>query len=49
MDIDEVTISRQLAILIQGLTVEERMRFLDEARKSPNMETFTEFYIKNFS
>lgn len=49
MDIDEVTTSRQLAILIQGLTVEERVRFLDEARKSPDMETFAEFYVKNFS
>jgi len=49
MDINEVGNSRQLAILIQGLNIEERERFLDEARKSPDMETFIEFYVKNFS
>lgn len=49
MDINEVGNSRQLAILIQGLNIEERKKFLDEARKSPDMEAFMKFYVENFS
>lgn len=49
MDINEVGNSRQLAVLIQGLNIEERERFLDEARKAEDMPSFIEFYVKNFS
>ena len=49
MDINEPGNSRQLAILIQGLTVDERELFLDEARKAEDMQSFIEFYFRNFS
>lgn len=48
MDLNEPNNCRQLAILIQGLTPEERTEFLKEARRAKDMESFIKYYMENF-
>lgn len=48
MDINEPNNSRQLAILIQGLSPDERTEFLKEARRSKDMESFIAYFVKTF-
>lgn len=40
MNINEPTISRMLAILIQPVEAKERRRFIRDAESSPDLETF---------
>jgi hypothetical protein len=48
MDINEPNISRQLAILIQGLRPDEQAVFIKEARDAKDMESFIKFFVKTF-
>ncbi len=40
MNINDPTISRILAVLIQPVLFEDRSKFIENAEKAPNMESF---------
>ena len=42
MNIEEPNTSRILAILIQPVIAEDRMKFIADAKAAPDMETFVE-------
>lgn len=48
MDINEPNNSRQLAALIQGVDRDYREQFLEDAKKSKDMDSFLKHFLKSY-